>query len=192
VDPRCAAFSSLAGVLWRHVHQKMDHVRSRPDSGVPPMKTFVAVILLALCCINLAAIAAPADYTLQMPAGWGKNAGSAAKEQYIKNGVSFILTVDTAPASATTPEAFVEYVKKQLAGTFKNTSFGPVKKVTINGREGREMVYTGEISGMKMKYDVVYIPKGSQYYTLTFGGLEDMFDSVKADIGAIVNSFKLK
>jgi hypothetical protein len=156
------------------------------------MKRITAILTFAQVFITFVSLAAAGDYTLQVPAGWSKNAGSAAKEQYIKSGVSFILTVDTAPATATTPDAFVEHVKTQLAGTFKNTKFGPVKKVTINGRDGREIVYTGEISGMKMKYDVVYIPKGNRYYTLTFGGLESMFDAVKAEIGLIVNSFKLK
>lgn len=155
------------------------------------MKTFIILISLALITCSGLALAA-GDYVIQMPAGWTRNAGSAAKEQYMKNGVSFILTVDTAPASAQTPDAFVAYVKKQLAGTFKNTKFETVKTVTVNGREGRELVYTGEMSGMKMKYDVIYLPKGNQFYTLTFGGLADMFDAVKADIGAIVHSFKLK
>lgn len=155
------------------------------------MKTIITLMSLVLATWSGLALAA-GDYTIQMPAGWTKNAGSAAKEHHMKNGVSFLLTVDTAPASAQSPDAFVEYVKKQLTGTFKNTVFEPVKKVTINGREGRELVYTGEMSGMKMKYDVIYVPKGGQYYTLTFGGLADTFGAVKADIGAIVQSFKLK
>lgn len=156
------------------------------------MKILLVVLTLAMLCGPCAAVAAPGDYTIQVPASWTKNTASAAREHYMKSSVSFILTVDTAPASAQTPDAFVAFVKKQLAGTFKNTKFEPVRKVTINGREGRELVYTGEMSGMTMKYDVVYIPKGNQYYTLTFGGLNEMFDTVKADIGAIVNSFKLK
>lgn len=156
------------------------------------MKLLAVVVAVALVCVTSVAVAASGEYVIQVPSGWSKNTGSAAKEHYMKGGVSFILTVDTAPATAQTPDAFVEYVKKQIAGTFKNTKFEAVKKVTINGREGRELVYTGEMSGMKMKYDVVYIPKGNQFYTLTFGGLEEMFGTVKSDIGAIVHSFKLK
>ena len=156
------------------------------------MKKLGVLLCLVLVSIAVAAFAAPNEYTIQVPAGWKKNLHSAAKEQYMKSGVSFILSVDIAPPSATTPEEFVEYVKKQLTGTFKNTKFEPVKKVTINGREGRELVYTGEISGMKMKYDVFYFPKDSSYYTLTFGGMEVTFASVKADVSSIVNSFKLK
>ena len=156
------------------------------------MKTFTAFMTIATLCTTLVAGAAPGDYAIQVPAGWTRSTGSAAREHYMKNGASFLLTVDTAPASAQTPDAFVEYVKKQIAGTFKNAKFEPVKKVTVNGREGRELVYTGEISAMKMKYHVVYIPKGVQYYTLTFGGLEETFGAARADIGAIVNSFRLK
>jgi predicted Zn-dependent protease len=154
-------------------------------------KTSVFVVILLMCAIT-AAIAAPADYTIQVPAGWTKNAGSAAREQYMKDGISFILTVDTAPAGVKTPDQFVEYVKKQLAGAFKNTKFETVKKITVNGRDARELLYTGEISGIKMQYDVVYVPNGEKYYTLTFGGMQNMFGGVRADIKAIVNSFKLK
>ncbi len=156
------------------------------------MKTLFAVLSVLLVAVAVTMAAVPQEYSIQVPSGWKKNQGSAAKEHYMKDGVSFILTVDTAPASAKTPEQFMEYVKKQLAGTFKNTAFEPVKKVTVNGQEGRELVYTGEMSGIKMKYDVYYFPKGGSYYTLTFGGMAMMFDDVKADITTIVNSFKMK
>lgn len=156
------------------------------------MKKLFVVLCVLMVIVVAAANAGSGDYTVRVPAGWEKVKGSAAPEHYMKSGVSFILTIDTAPATAKTPDQFVEYVKKQFAGTFKNTKFEPVRKVTINGREGRELVYTGEMSGMKMKYDVVYIPKDGKYYTLTIGGLEMTFDTVKADVSAIVNSFTLK
>ena len=156
------------------------------------MKMIVVILSLVIVSTMLAMAVVPEDYTVQVPAGWTKNQGSAAKEHYMKSGVSFILTVDAAPATAKNPDQFVEYVKKQLASTFKNTKFEPVKKITINGREGRELIYTGEISGIKMKYDVFYFARGTMYYTLTFGGMENMFTTVKPDIGAIVHSFKLK
>lgn len=153
----------------------------------------MSLIIVTLLVFSLAlAVAAPGDYTVQVPAGWQKKTGSAAREQYMKDGISFILTVDTAPATAKTPDAYVEFVKKQLAGAFKNTKFEPVKRSMINGREARELVYTGEMSGIRMQYDVVYVQKGNQYYTLTFGGMQETFETVRADIRAIINSFKLK
>jgi hypothetical protein len=156
------------------------------------MKKMSLLLATLLVCAMTAAAAVPADYTIQVPAGWVKNAGSSAREQYMKSGVSFILTVDTAPATVKTPDQYVEFVKKQLAGVFKNTKFEPVKKITVSGRDARELMYTGEMSGIKMQYDVVYVQKGNQYYTLTFGGMQETFDTVRSDVRAIVNSFKLK
>lgn len=156
------------------------------------MKNKSIFLVVLLVCAMTVAFAAAGDYSVQVPAGWEKKAGSAAREHYMKSAVSFILTVDTAPAGAKTPDQYVEFVKKQLAGTFKNTRFEPVKKITVNGRDARELVYTGEISGIKLQYDVVYIQKGEQYYTLTFGGMQEMLSTVRGDVKAIVNSFKLK
>jgi hypothetical protein len=156
------------------------------------MKTVQIVLLILAMSLAVCATAIGADYTLQIPAGWEKVKGSSALEHFIKNGVSFILTIDQAPPTAKTPDQFVAYAKKALAGAFKNTKFEPAKMVTINGREARELVYTGEVSGMKMKYDVVYIIRDGRVYTLTVGGLEQAFDTVKADCSAIFNSCKLK
>jgi hypothetical protein len=156
------------------------------------MKRSRASLFVLAFLVTMTACASAAEYTLQIPPGWDKVKGSAAPEHFMKNGISFMLTIDQMPPTAKTPDQFVTYVKKALAGAFKNVKFEPATMLTINGREARELVYTGEVSGMKMKYDVVYIPVNGRVYTLTFGGLEQVFDSVKADRGAIFNSFKLK
>jgi hypothetical protein len=142
--------------------------------------------------LSASAIAGSPDYILKAPAGWEKKAGSSALEHYMKNGVSLILTVDSAPAEATTPDAYVEFVKKRYARALKNVKFEPVKKLTINGIDARELRYSGETYGMKMKYDVMFIPKQSKYYTITAGGLGSTFDALKADYQAFFNSFKFK
>jgi|WetSurMetagenome_2_1015567.scaffolds.fasta_scaffold315919_1 hypothetical protein len=156
------------------------------------MKT--AQIFLSILTMSLAVCttAVAADYTLQIPPGWDKVKGSTALEHFMKKGVSFILTVDQAPPSAKTPDEFVAYAKKALTGAFKNVKFEPVKMVSINGREAREVVYTGEVSGIKMKYDAVYILRNGTVYALTIGGSEQTFEAVKADYSAIFNSFKMK
>ena len=156
------------------------------------MKRSRATLFVLTLLVTMTASASAAEYTLEIPPGWEKMKGSSALEHFMKSGSSFMLTIDQMPSTTKTPDQYVTYVKKALAGAFKNTKFEPVKMLTINGREARELVYTGEVSGMKMKYDVVYIPVNGRVYTLTFGGLEQGFDTVKADRGAIVNSFKLK
>jgi len=156
------------------------------------MKPRTILLLALVLCMSAPVLAGGDDYTIKAPEGWKKQVGSSAPEHYIKNGVSLMLTIDTAPAEAKTPDAYVEFVKKQYAGILKNMKFDPARKVTINGVEARELTYTGETSGMKMKYDVVYVMKQTKVYTLTAGGLASMLDPLKAEYQAFFNSFKLK
>jgi hypothetical protein len=154
------------------------------------MKSTVARTLTLVFLLASFAFAGTPEYTVKAPDGWTKNANSAAKEHYMKNGVTLMLTVDTAPSDAKTPDAYVEFVKKQYVRAFKNVKFEPVKKVNINGVDSRELVYTAEVSGIKMKYDMVYIPKQSSYYTFTAGGLATSLDDLKAEYQAFFHSFK--
>ncbi len=151
-----------------------------------------AFSLLLIVSLRLPAFSAPIDYAVVVPDGWTKNAGSSASDHYTKNGISLMVTIDTAPAGATSQDDYVEFVKKQLKSVFKNLRFEAAKKLFINGKEARELVYTGEISGMKMKYDVVYVPKSGRVYTLTAGGMAGTFDKLNADYRAFFNSFKFK
>jgi hypothetical protein len=154
------------------------------------MKT-PAVLLLVLAFL----VASPAfagDYTIKAPEGWTKNASSSVPEHYMKNGVSLILTIDYAPAEAKTIDGYVEYVKKMYEKQFKSVKFEPVKKLTINGNDARELLYTADISGLKMKYDVVFIPKQTKVYTMTAGGLADTFKPLMPECQAFFNSFKFK
>lgn len=154
-----------------------------------PRVAFVLALVIYLCAT---AYAQEADFTVKAPDGWKKRTTSSAPAHYMKNGVSLMLTIDTAPAEAKTLDAYVEYVKKQWATSFKNLQYERVTKLTINGRDARELRYTAEISGMKMKYDVVYVGKQPKVYTMTAGGLADTFDSMNADYRAFFNSLTLK
>jgi hypothetical protein len=154
------------------------------------MKT--TAVLLLVIAFFLASPATAGDYTVKAPAGWTKNASSSAPEHYMKNGVSLILTIDSAPAEAKTIDGYVEYVKKMYVKQFKSVKFEPVKKLTIHGNDARELLYTADISGMKMKYDVVFIPRQTKVYTMTAGGLSDTFDPLKPECQTFFNSFKFK
>jgi len=154
-----------------------------------PRSGFVLALALCFCA---SAFAGDADYTIKAPDGWKKRTTSSAPEHYMKNGVTLMLTIDSAPAEASTPDAYVEFVKKQYAGILKNMKFDPVKKLTINGVEARELTYSGETYGMKMKYDVVYVMKQTKVYTMTAGGMGDTFDSMRAEYRSFFNSLKLK
>jgi hypothetical protein len=155
------------------------------------MKT-PAVFSLLIIALLLTLPAFAGDYSIKAPDGWQKNASSAAPEHYMKNGVSLILTIDYAPAEAKTIDAYVEYVKKMYQKQFKSVQFEPVKKLSINGNDARELLYTADISGLKMKYDIVFIPRQTKVYTMTAGGLADTFKPMMPECQAFFNSFKFK
>jgi len=156
------------------------------------MKPRLAVLLTLALFVSASTFAGDADYTVKAPDGWKKRSASSAPEHYMKNGVSLMLTIDAAPAEIKTLDAYVEFVKKQYTGVMANLKFDPVKKLTINGMDARELCYSGETSGLQMKYDVVYVMKQSKVYTMTAGGMAQTFDSMKADYKAFFSSFKLK
>ena len=156
------------------------------------MKNRIALFVALLFVLGGPVLAGEPDYIIKFPDGWKKRTESAAPEHYMKNGTSMILTIDYAPAEAKTIDAYVEFVKKQYQKSFKSIQFEPVSKLTINGIDARELKYTADISGMKMKYDVAFIPRQSKVYTLTAGGMGDTFDALKVDCQAIFKSFKFK
>ena len=156
------------------------------------MKPRNAFLLALAFCFSTLAFAGDADYTVKAPDGWKKRTTSSAPEHYMKKGVSLMLTIDYAPADAKTLDAYVELAKKQYTGVIKNVKFDPVKKMSINGLDARELTYTGETAGLKMKYDVAFVMKGTKVYTMTAGGMADTFDAMKAEYLAFFNSFRLK
>ncbi len=156
------------------------------------MNTRSALLLAAALFVCASTFAGEPDYTVKAPDGWKKRTASAAPEHYMKNGVSLLVTIDSAPSQVKGIDAYVDFVKTQLSTTFKNIQFEPVAKLTINGNDARELRYTAQTSGITMKYDVVYVPRGSRVYTLTAGGMSDTFDAMKADYKAFFNSFKFK
>ncbi|HTY01081.1 MAG TPA: DcrB-related protein [Bacteroidota bacterium] len=156
------------------------------------MNLRIGIMFALAIVLSATAFAGEPDYTIKAPDGWKKRTTSSVPEHYMKNGVSMMLTIDSAPPQAKTLDAYVEFAKQQLETAFKNVQFEPVTKLTINGNDARELKYTGEVSGMKMKYDVVYIAKLPKVYTMTAGGLATTFDAMKAEYAAFFNSFKFK
>ena len=138
-------------------------------------------------------IAADLDFTLTAPPGWKPRTKSTALAQYQKGPSSFIVTADSMPADAVTPDTYVGFIKKQLGQVFKDITYDPVVSGKKAACETRELKYSGTTSGMKMKYDVLYIFRGGKAYTLTGGTLADLFTAaLAADIKAFFDSFTFK
>jgi len=151
------------------------------------------LLLLSILMLSVTVFALEADFTVKVPDGWTKKPESAALAHYQKSAGSMIITRDYMPSEANTPDAYIEFVKVQLGKTFKNVKYDQVIPGKMDGYETREVIYSAEISGMKFKYDVLYIFNNGKAYTLTGGNLSDLFnDAFKADLKIFFTSFKFK
>jgi len=151
--------------------------------------------LLAVLGLGLISplFAADADFTMTVPKGWTRRAQSTALAQYKKGPGSFIVTADSMPQNANTPDAYMAFVKQQLGKVFKKIDYEPVAPGKKDGNDTRELKYVAEMSGIKMKYDVLYVFNKGRAYTLTSATMIDFFDaSFAADIEVFFTSFNLK
>ena len=151
------------------------------------------MIFLSFILIALQAFAAELNFTITAPDGWTKKDKSSALAQYQKGGNSFIITADLMPADAKTPDEYITFVKSKLEGVFKKITFETIISDKKDGYVTRELKYTAETSGIKMKYDVLYIFNKGKAYTLTAGAIDFLYDDkFVADVKAMFSSFKFK
>lgn len=131
-------------------------------------------------------------YHLSVPNGWVKKS-SAALAQYQNGTGTFILTVDTMPQKANTPDSYIEFVKEQLKGVFKEITFEPAVKGNKEKLETRELRYSVITYGMTLKYDVLYVFVKDKAYTLTSSNLAASIDKqFTSDRELFFSSFKLE
>ena len=149
--------------------------------------------LVALFLISIGMSVFAENFDLAIPNGWMKKDQTAALAQYQKGTGSFIVTVDTMPANANTPDKYIEYVKGKLKNTFKDIVFESVSTGKKETYETRELKYNVSMSGLKLKYDVLYIFVQGKAYTLTAGNMEGSINAeYTSDIKKLFMSFKLK
>jgi len=131
------------------------------------------------------------DYALSVPKGWIRKE-SAAKAQYHNGTGTFILTLDTLPSSANTPDSYILFIKEQLQGVFKEISFETVRKSKKDTLETRELKYSVVTYGMTLRYDVLYVFVNDKAYTLTTSNLAGAIDKqFLADIEMFFSGFKI-
>ncbi|MGE4284171.1 MAG: hypothetical protein AB7G87_10675 [Clostridia bacterium] len=127
--------------------------------------------------------------------GWNNVEGSTALIQYIKDGNSVIVTRDTMPSEAKTPETFIQYVKERFGKVLDNTTFNDISEIGISDPEKHFLVYTHDIKAggatYQMKGWVTYIFHEGNAYTLTCGALSNSFSEVENDFREFIRSFKL-
>jgi len=116
----------------------------------------IALVLLGLGFIS-PVFAADVDFTMTVPGGWTPRTQSKALAQYKKGPGSLIVTADSMPQHANTPDAYVDFVKEQLGTVFSKIVYEPVVAGNIDGHDTRELTYTVDSSGVKLKFDVLYV-----------------------------------
>ena len=152
----------------------------------------IVLVVFGLGCI-FPVFAADADFTMTVPNGWTQRTKSTALAQYQKGPRSFIVTADAMPQNANSPDTYVAFVKEQLGKAFKTIAYEPVVAGKIDGHDTRELKYTVDTSGIKMKYDVLYVFNKGKAYTLMAATMADFYDAAfAADIKAFFTSFKFK
>lgn len=154
----------------------------------------LTALIITLCAgIILPLFAAGEEFTVTAPKGWNKNNQSAALAHYMKGPGSFMVTADIMPQNANTPDSYVAFVKGKLGKTFPNIAYEPVVSGKKDGYDTRELKYTVVTSGIKLKYDVLYIFNNGKAYTLTSANMTSLFNAeFAADINAFFKSFRFK
>jgi hypothetical protein len=117
--------------------------------------------------------------------------GSVLAVQYMKNTASFMVKEEN--FSGSTPDAVVDEALEIYKKSFMNlTVQGSDESVTIDGKEGKKLTFTCEVSKIKMKFLYVYVPVEGKTQVITFGDQADSFDSLSADYETILKNIKFK
>lgn len=126
---------------------------------------------------------------VSMPDGWQQVEGSVLPVQYMKNTDSFMVKEELFTGS--TLDAVVEEALEIYGNTFDNLNVqGEVEPITIDNKDARKLTFTCVVSKMNMKYIYVYLFVEGKIYVITFGGLEDSFDSLSSDYETILKNIK--
>jgi predicted small lipoprotein YifL len=132
-----------------------------------------------------------ANIKITPPAGWNPVEGSTLPVHYMKNTTSFMIKEEGFLGN--TVDEIVPQVKASFEGAFENVSYiGDAKKITVDGIDARQIVFTCSVSGLDMKYEYVYLLVGGDLYAITFGDMGDTFDDLSADYAQILKDIKFK
>lgn len=163
------------------------------------------LIMLTLCsCTKPSAQETPAVSTQQPdvqqknveiaidpPDGWEPVDGSVLPVQYLKSTVSFMVKEEKFQGK-TLDDVIIE-AQEAFENAFEDVKYeGDATTVTIDGKDARQMLFTCTISGMKMKYEYVYLFAGGKVYAITFGGPADTFATLSADYAQILKDIRFE
>jgi len=132
-----------------------------------------------------------AKIVISPPEGWNPIAGSVLPVQYMKNTASFMVKKE--PFNSENIDDVVKEAKSIFERTFDNVKYaGEVENITVDGIDARKMIFTCKVSNLQMKYEYVYLFVEGSVYAITFGDIENNFDSLCSDYEQILNGIKFE
>lgn len=153
----------------------------------------LSAFLLALAIVLVPAPAAAqggSRLAVTAPAGWSPHPSNASL--MMKGTGTYTLKPENLPPEAKTPDSFTAFAQKNFAKSFSNCTFGPVTSLKVSGNEARRFEFTGEVSGMKMTYIVLYVFQGGRAHSLVCGSLADGFAALKPDYEKVIASARME
>lgn len=124
------------------------------------------------------------------PAGWSPHPSNAAV--MMKGMGTYTVKPETPPPEAKTPDAYTAFAQKEFQKTFKNFKLGASSSLKVGGNEARRFEFSGEVSGMKMAYVVLYVFKDGKAHSLVCGAVADAFPALKGDYEKIIASARME
>ncbi len=92
------------------------------------------------------------------------------------------------------PITLDEYVETNLADMdqfLENITISKSERVTINGLEGHELIYSGHQGEEVMKWRQLVIINNDKAYLLTYTAKQDTYDLYQEEVNAVINSFEV-
>ena len=124
--------------------------------------------------------------------GWTNVPGSSALLHYMKGTNNVIVTRDSMPSDAGSPEEYFEFTIEKLGESLDSFSLGDTSEIGVSEPGKYLMVYSINAgSSSYMKFWTASIIDGSTVYTLTCAALSDSFLSAEKDFRKFIESFKL-
>lgn len=132
-----------------------------------------------------------AKIVISPPEGWNQNVGSVLPVHYMKNTASFMVKKE--PFNNENIDDVVKEAKSIFESTFSDVKYaGEVENITVDGIDARKMIFTCKVSSFQMKYEYVYLFVEGSVYAITFGDIENNFDSLCSDYEQILNDIKFE
>ena len=124
------------------------------------------------------------------PDGWTANKNNP--NVMMKGPSSYIISTDSMPGNANTPDTYVDFAKSQFQKNFKNVAFGPVSSLSVSGNEARRLEWSCQVSGIDFSYIYLYVFNTGHAYTLTCASMKSDLPKMKPDFESIIASAKLE